>query len=136
MLEDFAHVLPEVRNKRPCVTDSFQSSASPRNVPHQNIDPHPNGALIEKHDLDPPYPILVGVKVRLLCYVRFGYVTSPAFGASVSVRPCFFLHSGWCFLFLLLVWFSVGTHVLFEAGVPPEALLPAQLLFSGAAAGF
>ena len=41
MLEDSTHVFPEVRNNRPCVTDSFQTSASPRNVPHQNIDPHP-----------------------------------------------------------------------------------------------
>ena len=41
VLEDSTHVLPEVRNKRPCVTDSFQTSASPRNVPHQNVDPHP-----------------------------------------------------------------------------------------------
>ena len=41
VLEDSTHVFPEVRKNQPYVTDSFQTSASPRNVPHQNIDPHP-----------------------------------------------------------------------------------------------
>ena len=38
VLEDSTHVFSEVRNNQPYVTDSFQTSASPRNYPRQNID--------------------------------------------------------------------------------------------------
>ena len=91
MLEDSTHVFPdpEVRNNQPYVTDSFQTSASPRNVPHQNIDPHPNSVFIIRWKRFVAFAFAVAVAAADVAVVDAVALVAAAV-ASVAVAGCGF----------------------------------------------